>query len=676
MKNLLLSAFAMIGISLNAAVPSFSDFNTNQFSVAGNKVVVKSGASITNPIVTGTVTADAFSGSGSNITGVAYVDEAGSARTVGTSVGTPALQILAGTPNDYIQINSPYSIGGDGGRLTNVTAEAVSLNSGSAVAAIGVTAAGKVTTNAVPGGSSGATINFVWTGSSLTMRGRPGGDWPTVFMPQYPFFGRANISTNVGIDGGTSYAILASYTNSIQPWKPKKNGDETYLTVIGGEVNSIWMGTNVDTIWSEVTNLWTLCTNDRIQVIHGTPTPYAGDYGTNRDEIQRRILANAHYWGVRVVRVDRLFPSLANTNDFWDTLHFTTNAQARLSKEIAAVAPAEIGPVFTSQTYNQGETLFGVPYASALLLSANSKTNLVLHTDGSVSASALTVAAATNNTLSAGTNSGLTVDQQGALTVYTATPATASGCIDLWSMENNFADSVGSNNGSSNSTYFAFAAGKVNQAVSISGSSWIKTGTNDMNFGSGDFSIVSWIKCSSALMAVCAWDSVTPSLWLDSTGHLEWFDGSGFHTAATASVSDGNWHQLAMTRSSGTITYYVDGASAGSGGTDNNAYHPAVGFAIGNGSYTEQNSPFTGSLDEFALYNTALSGAQIASLYGASGITMVPRIYLRADGVIATATNATIHAGMSGQCIGSNVGGTNYWVIDIGGGNWKTNHIP
>lgn len=49
---------------------------------------------------------------------------------------------------------------------------------------------------------------------------------------------------------------------------------------------------------------------------------------------------------------------------------------------------------------------------------------------------------------------------------------------------------------------------------------------------------------------------------------------------------------------------------------------------------------------------------------------------VNASGPISFATNATVRAGVLGQCVMSAVGGTNYWVHDIGGGNWQTNHVP
>lgn len=95
-----------------------------------------------------------------------YVDEAGSARTVGTSPETPAIQILAGTPSDYVQINDPYWLAGNGSGLTNLT-----LPSAATVSVMTVTNF-QIITNAtaptVSGGISFWNSNGVLYGVSAT----------------------------------------------------------------------------------------------------------------------------------------------------------------------------------------------------------------------------------------------------------------------------------------------------------------------------------------------------------------------------------------------------------------------------------------------------------------------------------------------------------------------------
>ena len=45
-------------------------------------------------------------------------------------------------------------------------------------------------------------------------------------------------------------------------------------------------------------------------------------------------------------------------------------------------------------------------------------------------------------------------------------------------------------------------------------------------------------------------------------------------------------------------------------------------------------------------------------------------------GYYFSATNASIHSGAPGKSIMSTIGGTNFWVIDKGGGIFTTNHVP
>jgi hypothetical protein len=60
--------------------------------------------------------------------------------------------------------------------------------------------------------------------------------------------------------------------------------------------------------------------------------------------------------------------------------------------------------------------------------------------------------------------------------------------------------------------------------------------------------------------------------------------------------------------------------------------------------------------------------------YANSGLKR-PRDAYIGRGIIL-GTNAAVRPGVSGSSVNSVVGGTNFWVIDIGGGNWQTNHVP
>src|SRR6185436_19171609 len=84
---------------------------------------------------------------------------------------------------------------------------------------------------------------------------------------------------------------------------------------------------------------------------------------------------------------------------------------------------------------------------------------------------------------------------------------------------------------------------------------------------------------------------------------------------ANTSVSDTNFHHLAVTKSGTTVVFYVDGTAypAPPYGTtytfSTSATIGARGDNFGNGFY--------GSIDELAVYNRALAANEIQAIYGA-----------------------------------------------------------
>lgn len=131
---------------------------------------------------------------------------------------------------------------------------------------------------------------------------------------------------------------------------------------------------------------------------------------------------------------------------------------------------------------------------------------------------------------------------------------------------------------------------------------------------------------------------------LDVTGgfyrfHVE--PTSGTASDATATVGpDGGWHHLAAVydAAGATMTLYVDGQVSGSagavtGGPLSTAVPISVGAAQG-GVTPVHDLYFTGTLDEVAIYNYALSGTQVANHYAATyGNTTAPFISVQPTSV-------------------------------------------
>lgn len=90
------------------------------------------------------------------------------------------------------------------------------------------------------------------------------------------------------------------------------------------------------------------------------------------------------------------------------------------------------------------------------------------------------------------------------------------------------------------------------------------------------------------------------------------------NTASAVGTAGDTVHVVITVDSSGALTFYVNGVSAGSGITASDYGSPANSFLIGADFMTS--NPWTGGIDECAVYDTALSGARIAAHFAASGI--------------------------------------------------------
>lgn len=79
-------------------------------------------------------------------------------------------------------------------------------------------------------------------------------------------------------------------------------------------------------------------------------------------------------------------------------------------------------------------------------------------------------------------------------------------------------------------------------------------------------------------------------------------------------ITDTDWHHVAVTRSGTNVTFYIDGASAGTATVNANSYGAdAVSLRLGKESAASPS--FDGSLDDLRFYGRALSAVEIGQLY-------------------------------------------------------------
>ncbi|MDP1884079.1 MAG: LamG-like jellyroll fold domain-containing protein, partial [Candidatus Moranbacteria bacterium] len=138
------------------------------------------------------------------------------------------------------------------------------------------------------------------------------------------------------------------------------------------------------------------------------------------------------------------------------------------------------------------------------------------------------------------------------------------------------------------SAYFDGAADRLLSPVST-----------DFVLGTGDFTIDLWARSTDtngALITSRTSSSYAGAFWLGFvSGYLRYYNG-GTPLLSFAGYNDGNWHHIAVTRSSAITTLYVDGVNIGSS-ADNANYTLNGGVSIGRDPWSA-NYDFLGYIDE------------------------------------------------------------------------------
>ena len=134
-----------------------------------------------------------------------------------------------------------------------------------------------------------------------------------------------------------------------------------------------------------------------------------------------------------------------------------------------------------------------------------------------------------------------------------------------------------------------------------------------------NFSLELWVKRSkNALLQAVAGKPLTTTsksenyaIWIDTTNKIRFEIGNGTKNGAVLSAAalDTNWHHIVGTFASGTMKIYVDGALSNTAtATFTTAATNTSQFQVGRAGTAND---FGGSLDEVAIYPTALTAAQV-----------------------------------------------------------------
>lgn len=176
----------------------------------------------------------------------------------------------------------------------------------------------------------------------------------------------------------------------------------------------------------------------------------------------------------------------------------------------------------------------------------------------------------------------------------------------------------------------AGVAGKFSSALTFSGGTVLKSATSAA-VTPGSFSVSTWIKktTSPAEGIICFWNTNDTTAATDcpvraSTSLRVRVGGTNYGSSTT--INDGLWHHIVVISDSnaGTITAYVDGVAETFTGSPPNfstgTSNIYFGSAVGN------NAEFNGSIDETAMWNRVLTGAEALELYR-RGVNRLKHVY-------------------------------------------------
>ena len=295
--------------------------------------------------------------------------------------------------------------------------------------------------------------------------------------------------------------------------------------------------------------------------------------------------------------------------------------------------PPEIVSQPQSQQADQGSAVtFSIVTTGTLPLSYQWRLNGVNipgATAGSLTLASVQPTQAGAYTVLVTNSAGSVLSHDAVLTINLPPPCATlpAGLVSWWQGEGNALDSGGNNNGTpaGNTTY---APGMVGQGFVLGGDGDAVQVGNPASLQLQNFTIEAWIQRASTTDVT--YSGVDAALFgYGSGGYVFGIAGSGnlflgsvevdSVAEEATSITDTNFHHVAVTKSGTSVVFYVDGVAyaAPAYGTTFSFTTPAAIGARGD----DLSAGFLGAIDELSIYNRALSSSEIQSIYavGSSG---------------------------------------------------------
>lgn len=385
----------------------------------------------------------------------------------------------------------------------------------------------------------------------------------------------------------------------------------TVLSAHATDSGATWARRSADTITAVLTNQGRLRKSNASGGVgyYSSDLPATPDYTVKADLVVKSLVGGAGVFG-------RLDPSGAGTGTYYFARYDTGAGQWQLIRNVNGIG-AVIG------TYTQALTV-GSTYRLSLDLNGSAIAMLV--NDSRL----FTV---TDTSITAAGRPGVGFGEPGDAAVVSDTQGLH---LDNFSVSGRMNDSSGANDGTYYNEPTMRAPGALNgdadTAVTFDGVSEHSRVARQI---ADDLSIEFWFKSTQGIGTGGQWwegaglvDAEVNSaandfgVSLRSDGRV--VGGIGSPTGSDVSIvssvaglNNGSWHHVAFTRvrSTGAIRLYVDGAlvASGTAGTNSLTAQPTLSF----GRLASDVNYYAGSLDEVAVYNTALTAATVSSHYSA-----------------------------------------------------------
>jgi plastocyanin len=219
----------------------------------------------------------------------------------------------------------------------------------------------------------------------------------------------------------------------------------------------------------------------------------------------------------------------------------------------------------------------------------------------------------------------------GSVNVTAACTTPPAGMVGWWPGDGSARDIRGRNGGAIEGNV-TFAAGRVGQAFRLGGNGDRVLVGRAPSLQLQDFTIDAWVKRGSATVVTNNPDPNSPGGTFFAYGQggygfaidqptgrllLTQIGVSGAFSVRT--ITDTNYHHVAVTKQGSTVTFYIDGVADAS-----ISYNPTFTFTSGaaigaRGDGSVLNS-FFGDIDELEIFNRALSASEIQAIFNAGAL--------------------------------------------------------